>query len=204
MSRLAFVVAAVVVAAHAGCPGAQTKDQGRVEGPPLEGGWASACFAMQNPDGTDGFGKLEFDMHTSTWAVDLTFFGDDACGAKLGTVHIDGPYTIQAPSTTLPGAFDARFDFGARSVTPHVDGFIAFLQSMSCGSSPYVVGKPQDILEQGCPAMGFQAKAACPSDFDVVFVSGTTLQFGQRPADNNMCSADRRPRALGAPLTRVR
>lgn len=212
MSRpvvIAAVVAAAVAAsvALAGCPGGQKKpDDGAtaVAAPSLVGGWASSCFSMQNPDGTDGFGKLDFDLQAATWGVDLTFFADDGCASKVGTVHMDGPYVIERASTVLPGAYEARFDFGRRTVTAHVDGFIAFLQSMSCGKAPYAVGVAQDILDAGCPSMGFQPRATCPSDFDVVFVNGSSLQFGQRPNDNNMCTVDKRPKALGAPLTKVR
>lgn len=206
--RVALVaVVVVVIAAVAACPGDQKRPdpQTIAPAPPaLAGGWASACFAVQNADGTDGFAKMEFDIQPATWALDFSFYGDDACASRLGTVHVDGPYALEGPSTVLPGAFDARFDFATRTVTPHVDGFIAFLQSMSCGKAPYGVGKTQDILDAGCPAMGFQPKASCASDYDVVFVNGSTLQFGQRPADNNMCSPDKRPKALGPVLSRTR
>lgn len=206
MSRFAVAALAAVVALAA-CPGDQKRPDPKaipLAPPNLAGGWASACFAVQNADGTDGFAKTELDIQPSTWALDLSFFGDDACAARLGTVHVDGAWVLEGASTALPGAFDARFDFATRTVTPHVDGFIAFLQSMSCGKAPYGVGKTQDILEAGCPAMGFQPRASCPSDYDVVFVNGSTLQLGQRPADNNQCTADQRPKALGPALTRTR
>ena len=132
MSRLAVVVPAVVVAVFAAaCPGDQKRPDPHtipLAPPALAGGWASACFAVQNADGTDGFAKMDLDVQPSTWALDLSFYGDDACAARTGTVHVDGPWTLEQPSTTLPGAFDARFDFATRTVTPHVDGFIAFLQ----------------------------------------------------------------------------
>ena len=207
MSRLVVVAAAALVAlALAGCPGGQTKPDNALAAttPPIVGAWASSCFGVANEDGTDGFAQLVFDMKPTTWALDYTMFSDDACSARLGTFHIDGPWVVERPSTTLPGAFEARFDFATRTVTPHVDGYIAFLQSMACGQPPYAVGTPQDVLAAGCPALGFQPVAACPSDYDLVFVNGSTLQFGARPADNNMCTPDRRPTALGAPLTEVR
>lgn len=208
MSRVVAVLALVVVAvAVSACPGDSKRPDPHViplAPPPIAGGWSSACFAVQNADGTDGFAKTEFDIQPSTWALDLSFYGDDACASRLGTVHVDGPWVIERPSTILPGAFEARFDFATRTVTPHVDGFIAFLQSMSCGKPPYAKGATQDILAAGCPAMGFQPQPSCASDFDVVFVNGSSLQFGQRPADNNLCTADKRPKALGGVLTRTR
>jgi hypothetical protein len=203
--RAAIAIAAVVVIASA-CPGGQQKPDPALTAPTppaLVGAWASSCFAVHNADGTDGFAKMDFNIQPATWALDLVFFAAEACATPLGTVHIDGPWVLERPSSILPGAFEARFDFAHRTVTPHVDGFIAFLQSMSCGKAPYAVGKEQDILEAGCPTMGFQPRAACPSDHDVIFVNGDTLQFGQRPPDNDMCTPERRPKALGAPLTRV-
>ncbi|MDP2341572.1 MAG: hypothetical protein Q8O67_11475 [Deltaproteobacteria bacterium] len=205
MSRL--VVVAVALAALAGCPGGQTKpdDKGLAHAtPPIVGGWSSACFPLSYEDGTEGFAQLVFDMTPTAWALDYTMFDDAACTSRLGTIHVDGPWVVERPSATLPGAFEARFDFGTRTVTPHVDGFIAFLQSMACGKSPYAVGAAQDILASGCPTLGFQPTATCRSDYDLVFVNGGTLQFGARPKDNNMCTPDKRPTALGAPLAKVR
>jgi hypothetical protein len=204
MSRLAVVVA---LAALAGCPGTPTKPDDKLGAhvtPPIVGGWSSVCFPLSYEDGTEGFAQLVFDMTPTTWSLDYTMFDDAACTSRLGTTHIDGPWVVEKPSTTLPGAFEARFDFAHRTITPHVDGFIAFLQSMACGKAPYAVGTPQDILASGCPNLGFQPLEACRADYDLVFVNGGTLQFGARPKDNNLCTPDRRPTALGSPLAKVR
>lgn len=36
----------------------------------------------------------------------------------------------------------------------------------------------------------------CAADFDLVARSGDRLRFGARPADNDLCTADKRPTAL--------
>jgi hypothetical protein len=48
----------------------------------------------------------------------------------------------------------------------------------------------------GCAAFGQYPAAQCPADFDLLDVDGGTLHFGNRPADNNMCTPDRRPTQL--------
>ena len=79
MSRLVVVV--VALAALAGCPGAQTKPDGMLDGrvpPPILGGWSSACLPMAYEDGTEGFAQAVFDMTSTTWALDYTMFDDAA------------------------------------------------------------------------------------------------------------------------------
>ena len=70
---------------------------------------------------------------------------------------------------------------------------------------PWKVGAKQDLLAGGCAELGARPVAQCASDNDVVKVDGDRLWFGQRPADNDMCSSEKRPQALGAtPVTRAR
>jgi hypothetical protein len=84
-------------------------------------------------------------------------------------------------------------------VTPHVDGYVAVLQSYSCGKPPYAVNEPQDILEAGCQGLGYPARAGCAEEHDLAKIDGDALQLGARSAEADGC-AGRRPTALGAAL----
>jgi hypothetical protein len=56
------------------------------------------------------------------------------------------------------------------------------------------VGKPAD-LAAGCAGLGQYPLSSCDRDYDLVSIDGDTLRFGERPADNNMCSEEKRPTA---------
>jgi hypothetical protein len=87
-------------------------------------------------------------------------------------VHIDGPYELERPSTAVAGAWEAR------------------------GAADFATGVAQDVLRTGCAGFGQYPGADCPADFAVVKRDGDDLFFGARPADNDMCTAARRPTAL--------
>ncbi len=197
MSRVVVVVALGLAA----CSGNQRKPDGAVDAAPaLVGRWESPCFGVANEDGTDGYARLSYALTSATWSRESSAFADDACAAELGFVHEDGVWTVEKAPSTLPGVFELRFDLRGRWVTPHVDGYVAFLQSMDCGKAPYVVDTPQDIFAAGCPNLGLEPITACSSEYDLVFVNGGILQVGLRSKDKNLCAPDRRPTSLGAPV----
>ena len=197
MRLIAFVVVLFV-----GCPGAQKKDEKPVvTAPSIVGRFAhEGCVTQENADGTQSWAKHNAELTPTTWAADIVIYGDEGCATKYATVHLEGPYTIGAPSTKVAGAFDVDFGFTKRTVTPHVPGFVALLQSYSCGKAPYAVNESQDILDSGCKDLGYQPLAACPKDHDIVKVDGDVITFGKRPPDNNLCTPDKRPAEL-SPVT---
>ena len=82
------------------------------------------------------------------------------------------------------------------------DAGVAEFLAQACGRSGFIAGEAADIAG-GCAGLGAYPVADCPSDYDVVRLDDTgSLHFGARPQDNNMCTPDKRPTALGVPLTR--
>lgn len=162
----------------------------------LAGDWASACV---DPGNGQGF-RLSFALTEDTWELAYDAFGDAACAVPFLTVNIAGPYTLGEPSESVPKAREGEFGFASKAVTPHNDAAVGFLQQ-ACGREDFSVGQASD-LGAGCAGLGAYPIAQCPSDHDLVFLSGDKLQFGQRPMDNNMCSPDKRPTALGVDLSR--
>lgn len=164
--------------------------------PNIAGRWKSAC----TPAGNDQFFSLDFDIQAATWAIDYVVFGDQACAQKFLTVRIEGPYELTAPSKAVEGAWEARFGFSKKTVTPHAAAAASFLESaQGCGQTGFAEGQPKDISASGCGALGQRPVARCGADYDLVKLEGDVLKFGARPADNDMCTEAKRPTAI-APL----
>ncbi len=203
MLRAFFLAVCVVVVA--GCPAAQvreTKPERPPEPPPvIVGAWQSDCFPVINADETEGSAKVTLGVKDANWGLDMQLFGDDTCGQATGTLHEDGGYALVQPSA-VAGAWELRLDVRTRTVTPHVDGFIYYLQAVSCGDA-YKVNRATDILDLACPALGAQPFATCAVGHDLVALDGESLRLGQRPADGNICSEAQRPQSLGRPLRKL-
>jgi len=159
----------------------------------ISGRWQSDCLGPQN----GSWSRLTFDNSASEWKLDYDSFGDKACTTALGTVHIEGPYRIEGASSAVSGAYEGAFSFSKRTVTPRAQGFADFLGSAGgCGGGAFSVGVAADILEKGCAGLGAYPRARCSGDNDLVRREGTELRFGERPADNDMCTKEKRPGAL--------
>jgi hypothetical protein len=156
----------------------------------LAGRWQSACV----DPGSGQALRLHFDLTGETWTLDYETFSDAACAAPLLTVHIEGPYDVTGASAAAPGAYEARFGFTRKTVTPRSDGAAAFL-AQACGGGSFAAGTATDIAG-GCAGLGMYPIASCAADYDLVARTGNRLQFGARPANNDMCTADKRPTAL--------
>ncbi len=161
----------------------------------VAGHWTSECAPA--PDGKTHV-TLDFHNTADRWQLAYAVFGDAACTTRLVTADIAGSYTIGPASTTVPGAHEAVFRFDRKTLTPAVQPLADALNGMDCGGG-FAVGSAHDVYEHGCAGFGQYPRAVCGADYDLVWRDGDQLRFGQRPADNNMCGADRRPTAL-APL----
>ena len=170
--------------------------------PQLEGAWQSACLPLKNADDTDGSARVVYGVTPTLWALDTQLYGDDACAVPTGTIHSDGGWQWERPSTTITGAWEIRFDVRTRTMTPHVDGFIAYLQSLNCGKD-FDVGSSTDMLDMACPDLGLKPLAECQAEYDVVAGDGATLRFGARGINRDRCDARSRPPTLGVPLQRL-
>ncbi|MFZ9888617.1 MAG: hypothetical protein ACO3JL_14050 [Myxococcota bacterium] len=155
----------------------------------LNGTWSGPCFA--SPQGDGSYNQLTFRMTATDWDLDYGAFGDDACTAKFLTVNIQGPYELGGASSVAPGAREGKFGFAKKTVTPHMDAAVGVING-ACGATTAAVGEAFD-LSAGCAGLGAYPIQDCGSDYDIVMLSGDTLHFGSRPADNNMCTPEKRP-----------
>lgn len=159
--------------------------------PDLVGAWASACAATA----TRGeFRRLAFDIRGDRWDLRIETFGDPACAKRRHAIHVGGPYAFGAQSSTVAGAWDATFSFDARDVFAD-DARSAKALARLCGVK-VKAKQTVDILAAGCAKLGMRPQAQCAADHDVVAIEGDRIRFGVRPADNDLCAAEKRPAAL--------
>ena len=168
--------------------------------PDITGAWVSECL----PAADGSYFVLDFDIAQDSWDLDYVVYGDDACTTKLVTVHIDGPYELGDASAAVDGAYEGLFSFTNKTITPHADGLVDVLNGAdpACGAATWALDVTQSVYETGCAGFGQYPMADCTADYDLVYLDADadTLQFGARPADNDMCSAAERPTALNPAL----
>lgn len=166
----------------------------------LVGTWVGPCFP--SPQGDGSHNQLTFRMTAGAWDLDYTAFGDAACSAKFLTVNIQGDYTLGGASAVEAGAREGTFGFRSKTVTPHLDAAVGVVNG-ACAVTTAKVGEKLDI-GGGCAGLGAYPIADCASDSDIVRLQGNVLSFGARPADNNMCTPEKRPTSFtgGAQVTK--
>ena len=162
----------------------------------ITGTWASP-----SPEdiGNGLFVTREFTMSSSTWDLTFKMFADQQQTMPIFTLNVEGPYSLNEHSS-VQSAYEGVFGFSRRTLTLHTSDpdTIAAFGFQDCDLE---LNKPGDISLQTCSF--FPSITQCPQEYDIVKVSGGRLQFGSRPADNNMCTPDKRPTALGYSLERV-
>ncbi len=188
-----------------GCGESATPGEDAGDPPDLAGRWTSDCLPSPQADGSTQYFRLDFDLDPESWALDYVVHGDAACELPLVRVTIAGPYTLERPSPTVPGAWEARFAFERKTIRPEVDGLRDFLNSLEdCGEAEFQTGVAQDVYASGCAAFGQYPESACAADYDLVHREGDVLRFGERPADNDMCAQEKRPATLSPVESRRR
>lgn len=186
--RLAFALAASLATSLAAAP--------TLAGPAgpdvlaaLSGTWISPAAEPWY----GGWGIREFVFHDGQWSLVFTHALDQRMTQRTFQFRTGGGYAVGAASPAVPGAFATVFDEDWKRVTlfatdPHL---IAAMGMADCDLTPNLEA---DISAIGCAA--WKPVAVCGQDHDLLALDDTGLRFGQRPADNDMCTADRTPTAL--------
>ncbi|MCE3001996.1 MAG: hypothetical protein LW860_04720 [Xanthomonadaceae bacterium] len=147
------------------------------------------------------YGFRDFAFDRGRWSLRFTLSLDAAGRQPVFTFRTGGGYRVLDASTRVPGAFDAVFLEEAKRVTLHADdpALAAAFGLDRCGLA---VGVEQDISVRGCA--GWKPVVQCGEDHDLLALDADGgLRFGVRPADNDLCSADKRPTALLPAVRRV-
>ncbi len=163
-------------------------------GAELTGSWSSpVCEAYDNGMGGKNYLTRDFTLTATTWQLDLTIFGDDACSFPLFSAAIEGPYTLGALSSKVPGATEGNFSIETNQWTALQPDLATLFTSSGCGTDPWEVGVAQDVTGTGCIGVA-KAIADCPTEHDLVAIEDGQLFFGERITD--MCKPEGRPAAL--------
>lgn len=144
-----------------------------------------------------GYGTREFVFHDGQWQLIFTHALDPAMTQRTFQFRTGGGYTITGPSAVVPDAYEATFDEDWKHVTllTTIPEVIAGMGMAGCALTHNL---ETDISLTGCAA--WRPVADCGQDHDLLAMDGTGLRFGQRPADNDLCTPDKRPTALLEPV----
>lgn len=184
----ALLSAITIAAAALACPvAAQTADRAVLQ--TLSGTFHSPSVE----DWYGGYGTREFVFADGQWSLTFIHALDPDMTQRTFQFRTGGAYTVQDPSDAVPGAFHTVFDEDWKHLTllTPVPEIAAAMGMADCGLT---VNLEADISETGCAA--WRPVADCGQDHDLLALSADGLHFGQRPADNDMCTADRTPTAL--------
>ncbi len=149
----------------------------------------------------NAFGQRIFTFENGHWTLEFTLGLDPTLEKQVFQFRTYGSYTIEEASTLVENAYHAAFGEDKKFVTLKTDDpqMIAAFGFADCGLTPFV---EKDISASGCAS--WKSVSACPVDYDLLSLDEDgLLYFGQRPADNDMCSADKRPTSLTPPVTKV-
>lgn len=196
----------VLLGLVAGCGSAASTDAGSAsdtsggDRPAIVGHWRSDCVPTDT-----GALTLDFTIESTRWSLDYDTYGDGACTSPFLTVHIEGDYELLAASPSVEGAWNARFGFDEKTVTPHGAGAVGFLAGLgeACGGpvtsghGMWTDGVARDVYASGCAMLGQYPSSSCTADYDLVSIDAEgLLHFGVRPADNDLCTESKRPTAI--------
>ena len=160
--------------------------------PDLTGTWAMACTAAA-AKGT--FQNITVTFTADAWDVVHRMFSDDKCTKETQNVHMAGGYAFGVQSTAVTTAWEANFTIARREMTAGNKKTAKSLGKM-CGIKKMKAGTAVDIHEKGCAKLGMKPAADCATAYDLVAIEGDLLRMGVRPADNDLCTAEKRPTAL--------
>jgi hypothetical protein len=179
---LALAAACAALPAHA-----DTSDAATLQA--LHGTYASPAVE----EWYGGFGTREFVFADGRWSLIFTHALDPAMTIRTFQFRTGGAYRVGDPSTLVDGAHEVAFDEDWKHLTllTDVPEIVATMGMADCGLTPNL---ETDISVTGCAA--WKPVAECGADHDLLALSDEGLHFGQRPADNDMCTPDKRPTAL--------
>jgi hypothetical protein len=138
-----------------------------------------------------GFGTREFVFSKEGWQLIFTHALDPDMAMRTFQFRTGGGYRVGEPGPE--GSFQTDFDEDWKRVTLFLTdpAMVAAFGMAECNLTPNL---EHDISVTGCAA--WQPVAVCGTDHDLLRAEGDALQFGVRPADNDMCTPDKRPKAL--------
>jgi len=148
--------------------------------------------------GRGTYGTRVFTFDKGRWTLKFTLALDPQMKNEVFVFRTVGSYQVLNPSSTVPGAFNALFLEDKKFVTlKTTDSNLA--KAFGLGECGFVTDIEKDISATGCAL--WKSVSECNEDHDLLKLDEDgNLYFGLRPADNNMCTADKRPTKLTPPV----
>lgn len=146
------------------------------------------------------WGERVFTFDKGKWTLDFTLALDPEMKLQVFKFRTLGTYKVQEKSSKVADTYNAVFYEEKKFLTLRTsdENLIKTFGFSPCNMT---VDVEQDISTNGCSA--WKSVKECPVDYDLLSLDKEgKLYFGNRPQDNNMCSADRRPTSLTPPVVK--
>jgi hypothetical protein len=144
-----------------------------------------------------GYGTREFVLKDGQWSLIFTHALDPSMTQRTFQFRTGGSYKVNEASNLVKGAYNTVFTESWKHLTLLTDN-PQIIAGMGMSECALKTNLEADISTTGCA--GWRPVSVCDKDHDLFAMDAAGVYFGERPADNNMCTADKRPTALLSPV----
>ena len=140
------------------------------------------------------WGNRVFTFNKGNWSLVFTLALDPEMKMQVFQFRTFGTYKVEEKSSKVTNAYNALFLEEKKFVTLKTtdENLIKAFGFAPCNMTKDV---EQDISKKGCS--GWKSVADCPGDNDLLSLDKEgKLYSGNSPADNDMCSPEKRPTSL--------
>jgi hypothetical protein len=148
------------------------------------------------------WGSRVFTFNKGKWTLVFTLALDPELKMQVFRFRTYGTYLIQDKSTQVVNTFNALFYEEKKLLTLKTDDE-SLIKAFGFAPCNLLKDVEQDVSEKGCS--GWKSVTDCSGDYDLLSLDKEgKLYFGNRPQDNDMCSADKRPTSLTPPVIKIK
>lgn len=157
---------------------------------------------LQGVDWGQGtFGKREFTFKDGNWSLKFILAFDPEMKNQIFVFRTVGTYSVLDKSKVVDGAYNALFIENKKFVTLKTD-IPDIIQGFGFSGCDLTRDVEEDISESGCSL--WKSVADCSEDHDLLKMEvDGKLYFGVRPPDNDMCTAEKRPKSLTPAVVKI-
>jgi hypothetical protein len=146
------------------------------------------------------WGKRIFTFDKGKWTLDFTLALDPEMNMPVFKFRTLGTYQIQEKSAKVANTYNAVF-FEEKKFLTLKTADENLIKAFGFAPCNLAVNVEQDVSANGCSS--WKSVKECPGDYDLLSLDKEgKLYFGNRPQDNDMCSAEKRPTSLTPPVVK--
>lgn len=151
--------------------------------------------------GRGTFGTRVFTFDKGKWTLVFTLALDPQMTNQVFVFRTVGSYKVLDKSAVVPNAYNALFLEDKKWVTLKTANK-QLAQGFGLDQCDFEIDQEKDISLSGCSL--WKPVRECNQDHDLLALDKNgKLYFGLRPADNDMCTADKRPTKLNLAVVRT-